>query len=377
MTNAVIVLPTYNEAGNIAKVVQEIFNLQPKLDVWRLSILVVDDFSPDNTSEIVKKLQKKYSKLYLIQGQKAGLGQAYIRGFNFAIHTLKAQVVFEMDADMSHPVSLIPKMLSKIDKGADFVIGSRYIKNGSIPKDWGLHRKIFSISANFIVTLGFMNFKVRDWTSGYRAIKTGFIKKIIPEMSSHSGYVFQIALLDKAIKHNLNIVSVPLKFKERKKGVSKINALDFILHIFSYMFMHSSFIKYVLVGLLGFTVDFGFAYLFISLANLNKPLANSISAEIAIIFNFFLNNFWSFKHKQISGGALVYLKKFLLFNLVSSGSIAIQGIGMFVLLKLIGDSVWTVFNFQISSWIVYKIAIIFFVVIPYSYFMYNKIIWKK
>ena len=258
-----------------------------------------------------------------------------------------------------------------------FVIGSRYIKGGAIPKDWGLHRKIFSVTANFIVTLGFMNFKIRDWTSGYRAIKTDFIKKIIPEMTSYSGYVFQIALLDKAVKNNLSIASIPLKFKERKKGVSKINALEFILSIFMYMLKESSFIKYVMVGLMGFVVDFGFAYLFISLINLNKPIANSFSAEIAIIFNFFLNNFYSFKHKQINGTALIYLKKFMLFNLVSSGSIVIQGLGMFLLLQLIGDSVWNILGFQISSWIVYKVGIIGFIVIPYSYFMYNKVIWKK
>ena len=377
MNNAVVVLPTYNEAGNIKAVIEEIFSLQPKIQNWQLSILVVDDFSPDDTAQIVIKLQKRFKNLALIEGQKKGLGQAYIRGFNYAIKTLKADVVFEMDADLSHPVSLIPKMLCKIDKGADFVIGSRYIKGGAIPKDWGLHRKIFSVTANFIVTLGFMNFKIRDWTSGYRAIKTDFIKKIIPEMTSYSGYVFQIALLDKAVKNNLSIASIPLKFKERKKGVSKINALEFILSIFMYMLKESSFIKYVMVGLMGFVVDFGFAYLFISLINLNKPIANSFSAEIAIIFNFFLNNFYSFKHKQINGTALIYLKKFMLFNLVSSGSIVIQGLGMFLLLQLIGDSVWNILGFQISSWIVYKVGIIGFIVIPYSYFMYNKVIWKK
>ena len=102
-----------------------------------------------------------------------------------------------------------------------------------------------------------------------------------------------------------------------------------------------------------------------------------MSAEVAIIFNFLLNNFWSFKHKQISGGSIQYIKKFALFNLVSSGSIIIQGLGMWLLLNTLGDSLWTIFNFSISSWIVYKVFIIAFIIIPYSYFMYNKIIWKK
>ncbi|OGK64745.1 hypothetical protein A2313_01980 [Candidatus Roizmanbacteria bacterium RIFOXYB2_FULL_41_10] len=377
MHKAVVVLPTYNEAGNIARVVEEIFSLQPKIKTWELMVLVVDDFSPDNTAGIVKKLQSKYPALYLIQGKKEGLGKAYVRGFTYAISKLKADVLFEMDADLQHPPGLIPKFLEQIDRGADFVIGARYIKGGAIPKNWGLHRKAFSILANLIVRLGFMTLRIHDWTNGYRCIRTSFIKQILTQLDPYSGYLFQIALLDKALKNNVVIKEIPMKFRDRKKGVSKIQSLEFILSIFFYILGNSSFIKYVAVGLFGFVVDFGFAYLFIYLFNINKVASNSLSAEIAIIFNFLLNNFWSFKHKQISGGVGQYLKKFALFNLVSSGSIVIQGVGMWLLLSSLGDSVWTIVNFQISSWIVYKVLIISLVVIPYSYFMYNKIIWKN
>jgi dolichol-phosphate mannosyltransferase len=377
MKTATIVLPTYNEAGNIKEVIQEIFKQQEKLSNWLINILVVDDNSLDQTAFIVKKLQRQNKNIHLITGKKEGLGKAYTRGFSYAITNLKADIVFEMDADLSHPPSLIPKMLARIDKGADFVIGARYIKGGAIPKDWGIHRKIFSGFGNIIVQLGFMNFKINDWTSGFRAIKAKTIKNILPEINKYSGYVFQIALLDKAIKMNAKIEQVPLKFKERKKGVSKINFIDFILNIFSYIIGNSAFVKYLIVGFSGFFIDFLMAFLLITYINVSKPLANTVSAELAIINNFFLNNFWAFKHKQIKGNTQVYIKKFILFNLVSSGALLIQGVGMFVALSIFGDTSFSIRNISLPSWIVYKVFLIAFLVIPYSYIMYNKVVWKK
>lgn len=377
MKKVVIVMPTYNEAGNINKVIKEIFALQEKIDNWQINLLIVDDNSPDQTADLVKKMQTKYAQLYLITGQKQGLGKAYVRGFKEAIENMQANLLFEMDADLSHPTSLIPKMLVSVEKGADFVIGSRNIKGGAIPKNWGLHRKIFSSFGNLIVRLGFMNFKIHDWTSGYRAVKTNFVKQVISEMDKHSGYVFQIALLDKAVKQGLNIKEVPLRFKDREKGVSKIQAFNYIFDIFAYLFNNSSFIKYVITGFVGFIVDFGFAYIFIYFLNINKPLANLISAELAIVFNFFTNNFWSFKHKQIQGEVKIYFLKFLLFNLVSSGGILIQFLGMYLALQYLGDISLNILFTQVPAWIIYKILIIGFLVIPYSYFMYNKIIWEK
>jgi len=366
MNKAVIVLPTYNEAGNISKVIQEIIAIQAKTKLWQLSILVVDDNSPDNTGKVVQKLQNEYSNLYLLQGEKEGLGKAYVRGFTFAIRELKADVVFEMDADLSHPASLIPKMLEKINSGADFVIGSRYIKGGAIPKDWGLHRKIFSVSANLIISFGFMNFKVRDWTSGYRAIKTGFIRKVLPELGKYNGYVFQIALLDKAIKDNLTIVNIPLKFKERKKGVSKINALEFIFNIFLYIFLHSSFIKFAVVGLIGFLIDFGITFIFVEFLKAAVWLATLFSTSMAVISNFILNNFWSFHHKKIAGGNSL-LRGFTKFVFVSMGSIAIQTVSLELLTRILGQEYLYLL----------KVGVIALVIIPYSYFMYNRFVWKQ
>jgi len=374
---AAIILPTYNEAGNIARMLEEIAAEVKKVTAWEIKVLVVDDHSPDKTADIVRAYQKQYPFLYLIEGKKEGLGKAYVRGFGYATREFNATVLFEMDSDLSHPVSLIPRMLERIEKGSDFVIGSRFIKGGAIPKDWGLHRKFLSVVGSYIAQFGFMYFKVKDWTSGYRAIRASFITEVIDEMKKHSGYVFQIALLDKAIKRGLKIAEIPLRFRDRKKGISKINALEYVVNSLSYIFQNSGFIKYVIVGLIGFGVDFGIAYLFINTFRLNKPLSNTLSAEIAIISNFFLNNFWSFRHKMIQGGILSYLKKFLLFNGVSSISLLIQGGGMYLALLLLGDHLIRLPFLSLQSWILYKVFIIAGIVIPYSYVMYNKFIWKK
>lgn len=369
MKKAVIVVPTYNEQGNITKLIESIIPLISDIPNWEISLLIVDSSSPDGTITEVKELQKKYSLIHFIETKKEGLGKAYIAGFSYAIEHLNPFVLFEMDADLSHNPKYIPTFLQKIEKGADFVIGSRYIKGGSIPSNWGFHRKFFSIGANLFVRLGFMRPKITDWTGGYRAVKVWVVKSALSHVSSYSGYVFQVALLDFAVNQKARIAEVPIKFTDRTEGVSKINSIQYIFQTFLYVLTHSSFIKFVITGFIGFGIDFGFAYFFISLFHIVKTTANMLSAEIAIISNFFINNFWSFKHKKIEGGLFGYVKKFVLFNVVSSGSIAIQGVGLALLLHFIGD--------RGSLWIVYKILIVACVIIPYSYILYNKVIWKK
>jgi dolichol-phosphate mannosyltransferase len=369
MKKAVIVLPTYNEAGNVEKLINEIFSQAKGVTKWQIEILVVDSKSTDGTADIVKSLQKKYPQIHLLLTEKEGLGKAYTRGFSYAIENLNPYLIFEMDADCSHNPENIPQFLKKIEEGADFVIGTRYIKGGSIPKDWGLHRKFFSFFGNLIVRLGFMKLSITDWTGGYRAIKTWVIKKSLSHIKNYSGYVFQIALLDNALNNGANIKETPIHFKERYFGMSKINSVEYIINILIYVFLNSSFVKFVIVGLIGFGVDFSFAYYFINFAHLSKPIANAASAEIAIISNFFLNNFWSFDYKRITGGVRAYARKLIAFNLVSSGSILIQWSGMHLSLSIFGDTA--------NSWIFYKVAIITFIIIPYSYILYNKVIWKK
>ena len=367
MKSATIILPTYNERENVGIIIPQIFEQEEKTPGWEFSIVVVDDTSPDKTAEKVVELQKKYKKLYITSGQKAGLGKAYVRGFKYVLTNLKSDIVFEMDADLSHDPASIPLLLQKIDGGADIVIGTRYIKGGSIPKNWEFYRKVFSYCGNLVVRLGFMHLAVHDWTNGYRALKTDFLKEIIPHLDEYNGYVFQIALLDRAVKLHKKIEEVPVHFQERNSGVSKINSGRYIFDIVRYIFQHSSFIKFGIVGLIGAVLDFGTSFFLIEKAGFAIWMATVISAEIAIISNFFFNNFWSFSHKKVENTRSSFLKSLIQFNTISVGNILIQAI------LLQGATVF----FPREYWYIYKVIIIALVIIPYSYFLYNKVVWKK
>lgn len=377
MKKAVIVVPTYNEKDNVKPLVEQIFASVAGLPNWEVHVEIVDSDSPDGTQQIVEELIKTYPRLHLLRTTKKGLGRAYIEGFRMAIDKLNPFLLFEMDADLSHDPKKIPEFLRRVEKGADFVIGSRYIKGGSIPDNWGVDRKILSVLGNLVVRLGFMKFAVSDWTSGFRAIKAWIIKDAFHHIDKYSGYVFQVALLDFAMTKNAHVAEVPINFTDRRAGVSKINSAQYSVQTIWYTFSHSSFVKFVIVGLLGFVVDFSFAYLFINLAHIAKAGANMLSAEVAIFFNFLINNFWSFRHKRVRGGAFAYIKNFLVFNFVSLGSVIIQGGGMALALRFFGDRQIGLMGFHLSSWILYKVLIIAFIIIPYSYVLYNKVVWKN
>lgn len=367
MKRALIIVPTYNEEGNIELLINQVFEQQHKTEIWELHVLVVDSYSTDKTAKIVRTLQKKFNKLHLLETEKEGLGKAYVNGFLYGIEKLNAYVMFEMDADLSHDPNDIPRFLKKIEEGADFVIGSRYMKGGSIPSDWDFHRKLFSILGNLVIRVGFMRLKNTEWTNGYRAIKSWIIKNAYNHIKNYSGYVFQVAFLDYAITHQAKVVEIPTHFKDRKTGYSKINAIQYIVNSLMYVFTHSSFIKFAIVGFIGFGVDFGFSYLGIEVFKKPVWIATLISTEIAIISNFVLNNFWAFGHKKLAHNLLSYIFNFIKFNLISSGSILIQTIGVQLLVNFAGKQYWPL----------YKVIIITFIIIPYSYILYNKFIWKE
>lgn len=366
MRKVAIILPTYNEKDNIKKLIPQIFEQEKKVQNWEIHVVVVDSHSKDGTEEEALSLIKKYSHLHLLRMGKEGLGKAYIEGFKMAMEKLNPYLLFEMDADLSHDPEEIPNFLQKIEKGADFVIGSRYVKGGAIPKDWGLHRKFFSVIGNLIIRIGFMKPKITDWTDGYRAIKSWVVKNAFSHIKNYSGYVFQVAFLDFALKSNARIEEIPINFKERKWGISKINSFQYIFNTLLYVFLNSSFIKFFIVGMIGFVIDFGISFVLIEKNHGIVWVSTLISTEIAIICNFILNNFWSFSHKKLEHSIGNYSFSFLKFNLVSSGSILIQTLGIQLLVNFFGRKLWYI----------YKVLIIIFLIIPYSYILYNKIIWK-
>ena len=145
-----VILPTYNEAGNVKAVTQALHKIFKQLKSYSCQILFVDDNSPDGTSKIVSSLARRHPFVHLLLNKrKGGLGHAYKKGMLYALDRMKADIIFEFDADLSHDPTKIPAMLVKLEQGADLVLGSRYIPGGSIPEHWGFHRKFQCIPSNW------------------------------------------------------------------------------------------------------------------------------------------------------------------------------------------------------------------------------------
>lgn len=215
MINPWVVVPTYNEHINVNHLVPSLFAL--KID--NLSVLIVDDSSPDETSDSVRALQHTYPQLFLLQRKsKSGLGKAYIDGFRFALDH-NADPVVQMDADLSHDPNDVPKLIDKI-KDADLVIGSRYSHGISIV-NWPLSRLILSVAANQYSRL-IIGFPIHDSTGGYKAWRASTLREIDFESISADGYGFQIETNFRAFKLKKRIIEVPIIFTERTSGQSKM-----------------------------------------------------------------------------------------------------------------------------------------------------------
>jgi len=377
MKKAIVIIPTYNEKGNIGKFIAELENeVFPQINSYEMNILIVDDSSPDGTAEIVEELRKKYSNLHILRdGEKEGLGAAYVRGMSHAIDKLAGDVLFEIDADFSHDPHKIPEFLQKIDEGYDFVIATRYSAGGSIPSDWGFMRKVYSVMGNLMARAILMRFYIHDWTGGYRAIKKEVFMKVKNDLTQFKGYTFQVAFLHKAIQQGYKVAEVPIHFVDRTRGKSKVATRDFITNTLVYLVRErlkelrkSPFMKYAITGFLGYIINALSLEFFADILVWAPFIAGIFAAELSIIWNFIVNNAWAFSHHKITSKSK-FLVKFLQFNFVSLGSVLINSTIIYFGTTWFGN---TVLVRQISL----IIAIGFFVV-PYSYTMYNIFIWKR
>jgi len=217
MVKRLIVLPTYAEAENIAVLIPRIFKYLPDT-----SVLVVDDGSPDGTAEIAKSLRNQFPKLEVInQGIKGGLGSAYRAGFAWGLSRNFDELI-EMDADMSHRVRDLAKLIeAKSKSGAQLVIGSRWISGGEI-LNWSKGRELLSRFANrYVRTL--LDLRINDATSGFRVYDAQLLRDINLSSIRSEGYTFQIEMTRAARKNGAKIVEVPITFRERENGTSKMS----------------------------------------------------------------------------------------------------------------------------------------------------------
>lgn len=372
--NVVIIIPTYNEKGNIEKLVtvleEEIF---PQIKNHEMSILIADDNSPDGTADEVKKLMKKWKNIFLNQGERKGLGAAYIRAMDYAIEKLNADAMFEMDADLSHDPKKVPAFLKKIEEGFDMVVGTRYSEGGSIPSNWPLQRKLFSIIGNLTVRTILMRFGIHDWTGGFRVLKKEVFLKEKEELTNFKGYTFQVSFLHKVARDGFRIGEVPINFTDRTLGRSKIVPREYIVDLLTYVItarikevLFGKFGKFLVVGGFGFVINAVILRVLVEYFNWNPSPANLVGAAFAIFSNFNFNNLWTFKHEKIHSFGK-YLWKLTHFYATSSlGVIFIQTGTIFILNHLLGKQYYFIY-FLIGT---------FFLLI-WNFTIYNRFIWKQ
>ncbi len=214
-----VVVPTYNEAENLPKIVAELLSL----DVEGLEILIVDDDSPDGTGQVADELVERYpSKMHVIHREsKMGLGTAYIAGFRYALEH-GADYIIEMDADFSHSPSYIPQFLEKI-ADYDVVVGSRYVPGGRLDEKWSFWRYFLSWWANSVYARLILGLRVHDATAGFKCFRRRALEEIDLDSVRSDGYVFQVEMAYLCEKKGYRILEIPIYFEDRRIGQSKMS----------------------------------------------------------------------------------------------------------------------------------------------------------
>lgn len=219
MSKSLVIIPTYNERENVEKMIRQVMTYEENFH-----ILIVDDGSPDGTSEIVEKLQLEYNERLHIEKRagKLGLGTAYIHGFKWAL-ARDYEFIFEMDCDFSHNPDDLARLLAPLQSGkASLSIGSRYCKGGKI-SNWPLGRILMSYFASIYVRL-ILWINIKDTTAGFIGYHRDVLAKIQLDNIQFKGYAFQICMKYAAKKHGYKITEVPITFIDRQFGVSKMNS---------------------------------------------------------------------------------------------------------------------------------------------------------
>ena len=220
MPGAWLILPTYNEAENIEPLVRAVL---PQLASSGLEhkVLVVDDSSPDGTGDIADRLAEELPQVRVLHRPlKQGLGRAYLAGFGLALAE-GAELVLEMDSDFSHDPADVPRLLAATG-AADLVLGSRYVPGGGV-KDWGIVRRVLSRGGSAYARL-LLGVPVRDLTGGFKCFHRRVLETIDLEDVHADGYGFQIELTYRAVQAGFTVAEVPITFRERRVGRSKMTA---------------------------------------------------------------------------------------------------------------------------------------------------------
>jgi len=372
-----VTIPTYNEKENIGPMIEAWLKIAKENPKYQFEIIDVDGNSPDGTGEITKKYANKFKNVHLLSGPRRGMGKELIDAYRYAMEKLKAEVIIPIDVDFQFDPYLAPKLLEKIDEGYDVVVASRKVSGGGM--DLTFFRKLTNFVSDTLLAYYWAGIKeVKDHAGLFKAMRVkGVLDKVDLKNIDVVGFAVNMRLIYELSKVTNKFIEVPAFFGKRKAGQETTVGLKSLKWFIKYVFetimqttkirleRSQRFVKYAMVGLVSYGVTALFMELFYRLG-LTPGLAASAASEIAIIFNFIMNNLWTFADKKITSLKKIPLK-FIQFNLTSLGAVVLQGLVVGGLAELFGDQ-WRQ---------IYLVFAVGFVVIPYNYTMYTKVIWKK
>jgi len=216
-----LILPTYNEAENIQAIVAAAGKVLAQAAPEGFRVLIVDDGSPDGTGRIADGLAAEHDWVQVLhRTEKNGIGPAYLAGFRHALDR-EAGYVMEMDSDFSHDPADLVRLLTAIEGGADLALGSRYVPGGGV-EDWGLLRRFVSEGGSTYARL-MLSLRVRDLTGGFKCFRREVLEAIHFDSVRSHGYAFQVELTYRAVRAGFNVVEVPIVFRDRQRGQSKMS----------------------------------------------------------------------------------------------------------------------------------------------------------
>ena len=350
----VVNIPTYNEKENIEEIIKKVLAQQKNLKGMDLHVLISDSHSLDGTADIVKKISQINPHVHYLDVKERGLGVGLIKGHRYAVDKFKADILAQMDGDLSHDPATLPVMVEYIKKGYDLVNGSRLMPGGKNLLGW--HRRLFTRGSALYCKLAWGTFGISEYTTSYRVFTKKLFEKInlskIPWRSKT--YIIQPAFLYAAIAADAKICEVPVIFTDRKKGYSKAKIVAYTIDVLKFglkarLVRSKTFLKFLTVGTSSYfsnaivlgLLNRGQIYSFtvfdkpllsniptfeqaskLLILNLDRLFVSSIiSIELSIIFNFIFHDNWTFKSRSHEGSVFL---RFAKFNLSSIGSPIIQ-----------------------------------------------------
>jgi dolichol-phosphate mannosyltransferase len=216
-----LILPTYNEAENLEAIVRASGDVLDKAEPAGFRVLVVDDGSPDGTGEIADRLARGHGWVRVLhRAEKGGIGPAYLAGFRHALDR-GAGYLLEMDSDFSHDPRDLARLLAAVHAGADLALGSRYVPGGGV-RDWGFLRRLISEGGSTYARW-VLGLRVRDLTGGFKCFRREVLEAIHFDGVRSQGYAFQVELTYRAVRAGFNVVEVPIVFRDRERGQSKMS----------------------------------------------------------------------------------------------------------------------------------------------------------